>query len=428
MMAIGSVADRQRQRERRARAERALDADVAAHQPRQAARDGEAEPGAAVARACCGRRPARIPRRSTSSLSAAMPIPVSATATLDRAVRRPRADLDAAARRELRGVAQQVDDDLAQLLLVDDIERKLVVERLDLGDALLDQGLDGAHALLEHRRELRPRPGCTSIRPASTLARSRIALMSESRCCALARIFSRFSYCFGSSRSCERRITMRVKPMIALSGVRSSCDMLARNALLCRLATSSCRLFSSISRYSRAFWIASADCVAKLFSSSITSGSNSPGRLPVDDQPAEQPILAQQRHREQRPIAQAQEDLADPALVHALVHDVADRHRLAGHRQPPDRAFSLRDGRGAKRLDELVRAAGPSRAGETPRALPRTRRSRRRPCWRAGWHARRSCSARSPGRASSSPPGRPRSAPAAAPPNARAASSAPPAP
>ena len=67
--------------------------------------------------------------------------------------------------------------------------------------------------------------------------------------------------------------------MIALSGVRSSCDMLARNSLLCRLAISSCRLLSPISRKSRAFWMASADWVAKVFSSSITSGANSPARF-----------------------------------------------------------------------------------------------------------------------------------------------------
>ena len=56
--------------------------------------------------------------------------------------------------------------------------------------------------------------------------------------------------------------------MIALSGVRSSCDMLARNSDLCWLAISSCRLLSSISRNSRAFWMASADWVAKVSSSS----------------------------------------------------------------------------------------------------------------------------------------------------------------
>ena len=52
--------------------------------------------------------------------------------------------------------------------------------------------------------------------------------------------------------------------MIALSGVRSSWDMLARNSDLWRLAASIWRLLSSISRNSRAFWIAKADWVAKV--------------------------------------------------------------------------------------------------------------------------------------------------------------------
>ena len=38
------------------------------------------------------------------------------------------------------------------------------------------------------------------------------------------------------------------KPMMALRGVRSSCDMLARNSDLWRLAASIWRLLSSISR------------------------------------------------------------------------------------------------------------------------------------------------------------------------------------
>ena len=57
------------------------------------------------------------------------------------------------------------------------------------------------------------------------------------------------------------------KPMIALSGVRSSCDMLARNSDLCLLATSSWRLLSWISWNSRAFWIAITACSAKVLSS-----------------------------------------------------------------------------------------------------------------------------------------------------------------
>ena len=64
--------------------------------------------------------------------------------------------------------------------------------------------------------------------------------------------------------------------MIAFRGVRSSWDMLARNSDLCWLATSSWRLFSSISRKSRAFWMARADWVANVRSSSMTSGANAP--------------------------------------------------------------------------------------------------------------------------------------------------------
>ena len=46
---------------------------------------------------------------------------------------------------------------------------------------------------------------------------------------------------------------------------------------LVRLATSSCRLLSAISRDGRAFWMARADWVAKVWSSSMTSGANAPG-------------------------------------------------------------------------------------------------------------------------------------------------------
>ena len=67
--------------------------------------------------------------------------------------------------------------------------------------------------------------------------------------------------------------------MIALSGVRSSCDMLARNSDLCWLAISSSRLLSSISRNRRAFSSESTDCVANVLSSSMTSGLYSPGAL-----------------------------------------------------------------------------------------------------------------------------------------------------
>ena len=67
------------------------------------------------------------------------------------------------------------------------------------------------------------------------------------------------------------------KPMMALSGVRSSCDMLARNSLLCLFAISSCWLLSWISWNSRAFWIAIAAWSAKVCSSAISFSENAPG-------------------------------------------------------------------------------------------------------------------------------------------------------
>ena len=65
--------------------------------------------------------------------------------------------------------------------------------------------------------------------------------------------------------------------MIAFSGVRSSCDMLARNSLLCWLAASSWRLLSWISLNSRAFWMAITAWSAKVFSSSRSFGENGSG-------------------------------------------------------------------------------------------------------------------------------------------------------
>jgi hypothetical protein len=123
----------------------------------------------------------------------------------------------------------------------------------------------------------------SSIRPASTFDRSRMSLISDSRCVPEAWMSRRYSACLSFSSPNMRSFSTSENPMIAFSGVRSSCDMFARNSDLCRLATSSCRLLSAISRKSRAFWIASADWVAKVFSTSITSGGYSPGAFRVRD-------------------------------------------------------------------------------------------------------------------------------------------------
>src|SRR5215470_9035328 len=52
----------------------------------------------------------------------------------------------------------------------------------------------------------------------------------------------RYSSCFSFSSPNMRSVRTSEKPMIAFSGVRSSWDILARNSLLCWLATSSWRL------------------------------------------------------------------------------------------------------------------------------------------------------------------------------------------
>ena len=66
-------------------------------------------------------------------------------------------------------------------------------------------------------------------------------------------------------------------PITALSGVRSSCDMLARNSDLCRPATSSWWDFSSSCRNTRALWIATADWLASVSSSSAVPAEKAPG-------------------------------------------------------------------------------------------------------------------------------------------------------
>ena len=100
-----------------------------------------------------------------------------------------------------------------------------------------------------------------------------------------------------------------VSPMMALSGVRSSWLILARNCDLCWLATSSWRLLSSISWNSRAFWIASTDCAAKVCNRSTVFLGNSPGALAAHHQHADDPLGPEQRRDQQRAVTGAQDDV-----------------------------------------------------------------------------------------------------------------------
>ncbi len=89
--------------------------------------------------------------------------------------------------------------------------------------------------------------------------------------------------------------------MIALSGVRSSCDMFARNSDLCWLATSSCRLLSWISRNSRAFWMAMTAWSAKVRSSAMSLSEKGPRSLAADADRAESLALPQHRRDDHGP-------------------------------------------------------------------------------------------------------------------------------
>ena len=88
---------------------------------------------------------------------------------------------------------------------------------------------------------------------------------------------SRYSSCFSLTSPNIFSESTSEKPMIALSGVRSSCDMLARNSDLCLFASSSSRLLAWISSKRREFWIAITAWSAKVLSSASSLSLNGCG-------------------------------------------------------------------------------------------------------------------------------------------------------
>ena len=145
-----------------------------------------------------------------------------------------------------------------------------------------------------------------------------MSLIRERRCRPEDRMSWRYSACFSFTSPNIRSASTSEKPRIAFSGVRSSWDMLARNSDLWRLAASSCRLLSAISRKSRAFWMARADWVAKVWRSSMTSGANAPGVFLLTVNAADQLVFAQHRDGEQRPVPGAEEDVAEGPSIGVL--------------------------------------------------------------------------------------------------------------
>ncbi len=104
-----------------------------------------------------------------------------------------------------------------------------------------------------------------------------MSLRSSSRCFPELQMSRRYSSCRSLISPNMRSSKTSENPMTALSGVRSSCDMLARNSDLCWLATVSSALLRASSRNSRAFMMARADWLANVTSRSRVSSLNVPG-------------------------------------------------------------------------------------------------------------------------------------------------------
>ena len=181
---------------------------------------------------------------------------------------------------------------------------------------------------------------CSCMVPDSTFARSRTSLIRLSRCLPLAKTSvkncarsSSLTWSEGSSNTSE-------KPMIALSGVRSSCDMLARNSDLCRLAASICRPLSSISRNSRAFWIAKDRLSRKCFQQLDHLGTKLAGGFSPDNQGADDAVFAQKRNRQAGAKAEARQNLAHARRVNAGLRNIGNLNRLAAGCSAPHHAVA----------------------------------------------------------------------------------------
>src|SRR6266550_4954565 len=149
-------------------------------------------------------------------------------------------------RSELHGIGKKVEKDLFDLALVaDEIAKTLVNSNVE-SDAMLGGRSRTKVRALSMAKGRSNVASSSSIRPASTLERSRISLMRDKRWRPEERMSSVYSACFSFRSPNSLSPKTSEKPMMALSGVRSSCDMLARNSDLCRLAASICRPLSSI--------------------------------------------------------------------------------------------------------------------------------------------------------------------------------------
>ena len=139
--------------------------------------------------------------------------------------------------------------------------------------------------------------------------------MSSSRC----RPESRMSRTYSSWRSLSspniRSSSTSENPMTAFSGVRSSCDMLARNSDLCRPATSSSRSRCWRETNSWTFWIAIAPCAAKVVTSSTVRSSKAATRS---------------RHSVMTPITLSAASIGTPSIVRKPPSSLRAVHLVVG--------------------------------------------------------------------------------------------------
>src|SRR4029450_1396278 len=246
---------REREREDRTRADLALHPDLAAVEFHKLPTQGQSHP---CALHLLVRRP-DLPELLEYRLLVLRrdPDPGVADRHFDRLVNRHRPYFDPAALRcELDRIRQQVQDHLPDLSLVcAKLAEPLIHAHLQC-DAPSPRAPAARIRALSSAVGRWKSVSSSSIRPASIFDRSRMSLIRDKRCCPEAWMSFEYSSCFSFSSPNIRSPRTSEKPMMAFSGVRSSCDMLAKNSDLCWLATASSRFAASSSLNRRTFSMA----------------------------------------------------------------------------------------------------------------------------------------------------------------------------
>ena len=166
----------------------------------------------------------------------------------------------------------------------------------------------------------------------------------------------RYSSCRSFSSPNMRSSSTSENPITAFSGVRSSCDMLARNSdLCCARPPRAARVFSSSSRNTRALWMATADWLASVSSRSTVALGERAGHAPADHQRADDLVLAQQRDGQHRaPPGSA--DAVDVRIGRLRARSGAWRGSPRGGGAADERLVQV-DARRPQRLDQLAAGA-----------------------------------------------------------------------